>query len=403
MNPSAHSADIPWKSSDAGRLAPFEWRGAVHVVFGENRVEELGERASQLGVRRPLLVTDPGVEAAGHVERAIRSLVDAGFEPLVFDGVAENPTTRHVQAGLELAKTADVDGFIGLGGGSAMDAAKGVNFLLTNGGEMADYWGAGKAAKPLLPMIAAPTTAGTGSEAQSFALIADDHTHRKMACGDRTATPRVALLDPALTLTQPPRVTAVCGLDAVAHALESWASRTRNPVSCMFAAEAWRRLRRGFPQVLRDPADLAARGDVLLGAHLAGHAVESSMLGAAHAAANPLTMRFDVTHGLAVALMLPHVIRFNAARADFLYAELFLHDGDDANPLEGAGEVLARQVCELFEKTGLPGNLAECGVVEAAIPGMAHEAVEQWTARYNPVPVTLADFEALYRRAYNGR
>lgn len=403
MNPSAHAADVPWKSSDGGGLAPFEWRGAVHVVFGEHCIDELGERASQLGVRRPLLVTDPGVEAAGHVERAICSLVDAGFSPLVFDGVAENPTTRHVQSGLDFAKKFDVDGFIGLGGGSAMDAAKGVNFLLTNGGSIADYWGAGKATKPLLPMIAAPTTAGTGSEAQSFALIADEQTHRKMACGDPKATPRIALLDPALTLTQPPRVTAVCGMDAVAHALEAWATRTRNPVSCMFAAEAWRRLRRGLPRVLRAPADLTARGEVLLGAHLAGHAIESSMLGAAHSAANPLTMRFDVAHGLAVALMLPHVIRFNAQQADPLYAQLFLRDDEQESALEGAGEVLARQVVDIFEWTGLPATLAECGVDEAAIPEMAHEAAEQWTARYNPVPVTCSDFEVLYRRAYNGR
>ncbi len=194
-----------------------------------------------------------------------------------------------------------------------MDCAKGINFLYTNGGQMQDYWGVGKAKRPMLPMIAVPTTAGTGSEAQSFALISDAQTHVKMACGDKKAACRVAILDPRLTLTQPPRVTALTGIDAVAHAVETYVTNKRNPISQVFSREAWRLLAANFGRVLEHPGDVTARGAMQLGACFAGLAIENSMLGAAHGLANPLTAHYGIPHGQAVGLMLPHVIRFNAA------------------------------------------------------------------------------------------
>ena len=188
-----------------------------------------------------LLVTDAGLEHAGHPQRAQQSLREAGLEVFLFDGVEENPSDRHVQAGLEQARRHQIDLLVGLGGGSAMDCAKGINFLLTNGGRMADYKGFGKAARPMLPSLGVPTTAGTGSEAQSYALIADEHAHLKMACGDRKAAFRVALLDPELTVTQPAKVTAITGIDALAHAVESYVCTRRNPIAQLFgrAACAW--------------------------------------------------------------------------------------------------------------------------------------------------------------------
>src|SRR5204863_1384379 len=169
-----------------------------------------------------LLVTNPGLEAAGHPQRALASLRDAKLDVFLFDGVEENPTTRHVEACLSFAQAQQIDLIVAVGGGSSMDCAKGTNFLLTNGGSMADYKGFGKATKPMLPSITVPTTAGTGSEAQSFALIADESTHMKMACGDRKAAFRIAILDPEVTVSQPLKVTAVTGIDALAHAVESY-------------------------------------------------------------------------------------------------------------------------------------------------------------------------------------
>ena len=182
----------------------FDFKLPTRIVFGAGRLPELGDLARSLGdVSRVLVVSDPGVVSAGHTQRGIDSLHAAGLATQLFDGLQENPTTAHVEAGLNVAQDFSPDAIVGLGGGSSMDCAKGINFLYSCGGRMQDYWGRDKATGPLLPMIAVPTTAGTGSETQSFALISDAETHVKMACGDKRAAFRVALLDPELTVTQP--------------------------------------------------------------------------------------------------------------------------------------------------------------------------------------------------------
>src|SRR5205814_3377280 len=220
------------------------------------------------------------------------------------------------------ARPFKADLIVGLGGGSTMDTAKGVNFLLSNVGSMADYHGTSKAQNPMLPMIAVPTTAGTGSEAQSYALISDPQTHVKMACGDPKALPRLAILDPGLTATQPPKVAAATGIDAIAHAVETAGCTKRNATSRNLSTQSWQLLESSYEQAITNPHDDEARAKMLLGAHLAGCAIENSMLGAAHATANPLTSEFNITHGLAVGLMLPHVIRFNANNGKNPYSDL---------------------------------------------------------------------------------
>ncbi len=375
----------------------------TRVVFGSGRLAELGPLVRMEGAPPPLpplprgegeprvlVVTDPGIVRAGHVEKALESLRGAGLWATVFDGVAENPTTHHVEAGVAAARQANIDFLVGLGGGSAMDCAKGVNFILTNGGQMSDYWGVGKATKPMLPMIAVPTTAGTGSEAQSFALITDPATHQKMACGDVKAACRAAILDPQLTRTCPPGVAAAAGIDAVAHAVETAGTTRRNAVSMEMSREAWTRLSRAFERVMRDADDDAARADMLLGAHLAGAAIEQSMLGAAHACANPLTARFGITHGVAVGLMLPHVVRFNCE--------------DGANPYVALGlsdEALAMRIERFLDAARLPRTLSELGVTEDSLPALAEEAARQWTASFNPRRVTAVELLQIYRAAFN--
>jgi alcohol dehydrogenase len=269
-----------------------------------------------------------------------------------------------------------------------MDCGKGINFILTNGGRMADYWGTGKAIKPMLPFVAVPTTAGTGSDAQSYALITDPDTHQKMACGDAKALPRVALLDPELTATQPPKVAAATGIDAVAHAVESSGATKRNEVSRLLSLEAWRLLESSFERALSEPSDAEARQRMLLGAHLAGAAIENSMLGAAHALANPLTGLCGVTHGLAVGMMLPHVIRFNSAGGDRPYGDLA------PDP-----ETLARRVESMLDAAGLPRTLAQVDVPEAKLPELVRMAATQWTATFNPRPVGEPELLSIYRSA----
>ncbi len=386
-------------SVDRAGLAAFDHHPLTRVVYGAGALACLGELTRALGVRRVMLVTDPGLEAAGHPQRAVAHLRDAGLEVFVFDGVEENPTTRHVEAGAAFAQQHAVDCLVAVGGGSSMDCAKGTNFLYTNGGAMADYQGFGKAKKPLLPSLTVPTTAGTGSEAQSYALIADESTHMKMACGDRKAAFRVAVLDPEVTVSQPPKVTAVTGIDALAHAVESYVCTRRNAVAQMFARTAWQYLEPNLEVVLRDPTNLEARGAMQLGANLAGNAIENSMLGCCHSCANPLTAHYGLTHGVAVGILLPHAIHFNAPVVGGLYGDLAggagLLNGDLAAP----AEALARRVTELLRCAGLPTTLTECGVSDGILPVLAEEASHQWTARFNPRPVTEADLLRIYEAA----
>jgi alcohol dehydrogenase len=372
------------------------------MVFGPDTLRKLGELVRELCGTRVLLVTDPGLEAAGHPQRALASLRGADLDVFVFDGVEENPTTRHVDKGLAFAQAHHVDFLVAIGGGSSMDCAKGINFLLTNGGSMADYMGFGKASEPMLPSIGVPTTAGTGSEAQSYALIADDQTHMKMACGDRKAAFRVAILDPLVTLTQPAKVTAITGIDALAHALEAYVTTKRNTLSQMFAREAWRLLEPSLEVVLRDPGNVEARGAMQLGAHFAGVAIENSMLGACHACANPLTAHYGLTHGVAIGILLPHVLRFNASAVAPLYNEL-AHEAELLNgDLNVAAESLARRITGLMQVAGLPTTLSACGVASGILPVLAEEAGQQWTGRFNPRPVTEVDLLRLYEEAYGG-
>ena len=361
----------------------------VRVVFSAGAVDRLGEVVRAEGAKRVLLVSDPGIREVGHEERAVRSLYRAGLVVKVFDEVEENPTVVHVGKGVIAAKPFNPDLIVGLGGGSAMDCGKGINFILTNGGRMHDYWGVNKAAKPLLPFVAVPTTAGTGSDAQSAALITDPDTHAKMACWDRKALPRLAILDPELTATQPQKVAAATGIDAIAHAVESSASTRRNETSRQLSKAAWQLLEPAYERAVKDPSDVQARERMLLGAHLSGAAIENSMLGAAHALANGLTAVCGTVHGVAVGLMLPHVVRYNAS-------------GEAGNPyadLEPDAERLARRLEALLDAGSLPRRLPDVGLRESQLSELARVAAKQWTATFNPRQVGEAELLSIYRAA----
>lgn len=379
----------------------FDFQPRTRVIFGAGALSRLGEAARSLGFARTLLVADRGLVSAGHVARAVAVLRESGVEVFEFHDFESNPDTRMVEAGRAFAAPLSVDSIVGLGGGSSLDCAKGVNFLLTNGGRVADFWGYGRASRPMLPMVGVPTTAGTGSEAQSYALISDAETHRKMACGDAGAAFRAVILDPELTVSCPPRVTATAGLDAVAHAVETFVSTKRTPLSELHSREAWRLLDGTYERVLAAPDDVEARAAMQLGAYFAGAAIENSMLGAAHACANPLTARYGTDHGAAVAVMLPAVVRWNAATAGARYAELLRASGravtvDD----ESAGELLARRLEELLGAGGLPSRLGGAGVPSDDFASLAEDAAAQWTGRFNPRPFDAAAALELYESAY---
>ena len=373
-------------------METFDCELKQQVIFGDNTIERLGELTRSLGGSRVLITTDRGIEKAGILARAVSALQSERIAAYVFADVTSNPTTEDVDAAVAVAKTnAPIDLIIGLGGGSSMDCAKGVNFLLTNGGKMVDYWGTNKATQPMLPSIGIPTTIGTGSEAQSFALIAQADTHIKMACGDKKARFGTVILDATLTKTLPRPIAAITAIDAIAHAVESFVSTRHNPMSRMFSRHAWELLNAHFEACL-EPHNATARCKMLFGAYLAGLAIENSMLGAAHACANPLTARYEVIHGVAVALMLPHVIRLNSTVSGEAYRELY-SDGD-----------LADRITILKQIGNLPNRLRDYPVQytigTADIPTLAKEAATQWTAQFNPRPLNIRDFITLYEQVY---
>ncbi|HUS10189.1 MAG TPA: iron-containing alcohol dehydrogenase [Pyrinomonadaceae bacterium] len=377
----------------------FDYQPQTRVVFGEGTIKRLGELACELNFGKTLLVADRGLVASGHVAEALMPLRESGIDVIEFHDFDVNPDTGMIEAGRDFAAPLNIESIIALGGGSSLDCAKGINFLLTNGGRMRDYHGYGKAMRPLLPMIGIPTTAGTGSEAQTYALISDAQTHVKLACGDRQAAFRIALLDPALTVSQPPDITATSGFDAIAHAVETFVTRSRNALSEAFSREAWRLLERNYERVLAQPDDLEARGAMQLGAYFAGTAIENSMLGATHACANPLTAHYGTAHGASIAMLLPSVVRWNAPVAAERYAEL-LRLSTANTKVDDSSESLARRLEELAAAGGLRQSLGEAGVPRSDLSMLAEEAAEQWTGHFNPRPFDLTGALEVYQCAF---
>ncbi len=380
-------------------LLSFDFQPRTRVLFGAGKFATLGELASRaLQFQRTLLVADRGMLACGYVDEAIKLLRQSHLEVFPFHNFSENPDTNMIEAGRAFAAACGIDSIIGLGGGSSLDTAKGINFVLTNGGTMKEYWGHGKATQPMLPMIGIPTTSGTGSEAQSYALISDAETHVKMACGDDKAAFRVALLDPNLTVTQPAYLTATTGFDAIAHAVESFVTTKRTPLSELYSREAWRLLANNFERVLHEPQNIEARAAMQLGAYFAGAAIEASMLGATHSCANPLTAHYGTPHGEAIAALLPTIVRWNAPVVGDRYEELLRIAG--ATTGNDPGETLAQHLEQLARTGKLPQQLRMMGIPTSDLVMLAEAAAQQWTGTFNPRAWSAAGALEVYQWAY---
>ena len=377
-------------------MTSFEFAFSTRLIFGAGTVNRICEVTRELDCSRPLLVADPGIRDAGLVDTVLNLLTNAGLNVEIFDQFGVNPDSTMVDRGVAFATSLNRDSIIGLGGGSSLDCAKGINLILMNGGQISDYRGYGHAKKALLPMVAIPTTAGTGSEAQSYAVISDSTTHLKMACGDPQLAFSTAILDPELTLSQPAQVTASAGFDAIAHAVETAVTTRRTTLSMLFSKEAFRLLNANYERVLTAPNNLEARGAMHLGAFYAGVAIEQSMLGAAHACANPLPAQYQLTHGVALAILLPHVVRWNTKKNKSLYAELM----DSKIPPEQAGTRLAERLVELSKAGGFPTNLKTVGIPMKDLADLAKSAGAQWTGTFNPRPFSESEALEIYQCVY---
>jgi 4-hydroxybutyrate dehydrogenase len=364
----------------------------VAVIFGAGALDRIGEIVKSQGGSRVLLVTDPGIKAAGHVERAIRAMYRAGVTVRVFDKVGENPTTIHVGKGVIACRDYSPDLIVGLGGGSSMDCGKGINFILTNGGRMADYWGTGKAREPLLPFIAIPTTAGTGSEvARGAIVIVDDG--RKLGFHSWNLMPKAAICDPELTLGLPPKLTAATGLDAIAHCMETYMSGAFNPPADGIALDGLERAWHHIVPAVENGSDREARRQ-MMSASMQGAMAFQKGLGCVHSLSHSLGGADPrLHHGTLNALFLPAVIAFNAG-AETVRRERRLERMARAMGLDSEADI-GPAIRALNARLGLPAGLGELGVTPALFERVIDGAMADHCHKTNPREASRDDYRAM--------
>ena len=358
-------------------MTPFDFRPRTRILFGAGEFARLGEVAREQNATRCLVLAGQASVESGHAQEAVRSLKARRMEVFAFHDFTPNPTVAMVEAAREYAGPQAVNLVVGLGDADALDFAKAVNVVIGNGGSIRDYRGYGNVPKPLLPMIAVPTVAGSGNEAQSNCAIYDPEDGSKVICGDPKMFFRTALLDANLTLGQPAALTAANGYDAIGRAVETLFSTRRTPISECFSREAYRLLDSGFSRVLRAPEDLEARSAMLLGAHFAGLAVEYAALGPAHACAQPLVKNYKMLPGAALALVLVPALEW-------------MEQGVD----------LAPRLQHLAAAAELPESLRDAGIPEQVLPRLAEEAAAQWTGRFSSRHFDARAALEIYRAAY---
>lgn len=347
----------------------------ARVEFGPGVVQRLPEFVADLGFKRAFVVTDRGLRAVGIVDKVGKILDAAGVESLVYEDISPNPSTVEIDRGAAHAREFGSAVIIALGGGSPLDAAKGISLLVGNSGAVAadadNLW----AAEPGLPLIAVPTTAGTGAETNGFGVIEDTQARRKVYIGHPSVQPRIAVLDPELTLGLPARVTAATGIDALVHGVESLASRGANAFSRAYAAQAVSLVSHWLPVAYRDGSDLEARSQLMLGAHLAGRALTVSGLGLVHGIGHALTAHTGTPHGIALAAVFEEVMQFSLSDAADAYAEA-------ARAMQTADAIeTVRELCGIVE---IKRPLRELGATTDLLPSMAAATVADAVTKNSP-------------------
>ena len=381
----------------------FVFNTVASIVSSTGSALRLADQCAALAVKRPLLVTDPGLVRIGLIEPVRQALVDAGLDVVMFDQVREDPPEEIVLQAARLGRGEGVDGVVAVGGGSSMDVAKVVAVLLGGDQTLADLYGVNQVTGGRLPLILVPTTAGTGSEVTPVAVITTGET-TKAGVSSATLLPDIAVLDADLTLGLPPAITAMTGVDAMVHAIEAYTSRhKKNPVSDNLARQALVLLGSNIRTAVHEGENREARANMLLGALLAGQAFANAPVAAVHALAYPLGGHYHIPHGLSNSLVLPTVLEFNATHASDLYAEL-------ANIVVGetvSGSNEAKTVAmidalrQLIEDVNLPANLREVNVAKSDLDMLAHDAMlQQRLLINNPRDVTFEDALSIYTAAY---
>ncbi|MAW86735.1 MAG: alcohol dehydrogenase [Phyllobacteriaceae bacterium] len=390
-------------------MTPFTFNTTKSIVFRDGAAAELAETAGGLLGQSVLLVTDPGLRALGLCDPAIDSLERAGHTVTVYDKVEADPSRATLMAATEAAREAGVTGVVGFGGGSSLDIAKLAALLAGSGEDIDAAWGVGNAKGPRLPLVLVPTTAGTGSEVTPVSIITVENDEKR-GVSSPVILPDLAVLDAELTAGLPAHITAATGVDAMVHAIEAYASKSanNNPLSRMIAREALVLLGANIEEAVFNGRNMDARAAMLLGSMLAGQAFANSPVAAVHALAYPIGGIFHVPHGLSNALVLPHVLRFNAAEtvngSERLYAELAPCAFPDLGGEGGSQATCAafiERLASLSERLGLQTKLREVGIGEEHLEQMAADSMKQTRLLVNnPRAVSEADALAIYRAAW---
>ncbi len=371
----------------------FEFSLGARVLYKHGLASELGDLAADLGVRRAFIIADPGVAAVGLLEPVIAGLQSQVEVVGVYTDVPANSSVHSVMAGATAAREAEADLLIAVGGGSPIDTAKAIRIVLTHNGHLLDYQGYNVLDRALVPLIVVPTTAGTGSEVTSFAVIRDEDADLKVTFASNFLVPTIAVLDPALTTSLPPRLTAATGMDAMSHAIETYVSTENSPFSDSLALHAIDLISTHLRDAVRDGANMEARGQLLLASCMAGIAFSNSFLGIVHALSHAVGGKFAVHHGTLNAIFLPPVMRFNSSIAPDRYVRIARAIGVNAGGRSNE-EVIADGIAAVYTlvaECGLPTTLREVGVPEEALPELATIALVDGAIYHNPRVATEAE------------
>jgi len=385
------------------RRCPQELRKFVapEFVFGPGAADLAVRYAMNFEARRVMLVTDPGVRAAGWADKISDSLRGAGMETVVFDRVSPNPRDHEVMDGAEIYRAQGCDAIVAVGGGSPLDCAKGIGAVATNEAHVLTFEGVDQVPVPCPPLICLPTTSGTGAEVSQFAIVTDTGRGVKIAIVSKTMIPDVALLDPLLTTTMDPALTAATGLDALTHAVEAYVSNASFAVTDLFALSAMRRIAASLKDAIDNPRDMCARSEMLLASLEAGLAFSNAILGAVHAMAHALGGLLDLPHGECNALLLPHVVRYNYDASPERFRAVGEAVGADLRGLadEAAREALIARIEEIKRQAGVTGNLADLGVTPDDLAKLAANAAADPCLLTNPKAASPEEIRRIYEQA----
>jgi len=383
----------------------FSVNQPTQILFGVNAVKQLGETVTKFGGRRVFLVADPGLKKAGIIKQITAELKKAKIPFTLYDKVTPEPGLKLADQGAALAKKDKADCVVGVGGGSALDIAKAISILLTNGGKAEDYLGLGKIKLSGVPKIMIPTTAGTGAEVTFTAVFINEKTNSKGGMNGDPLYPDAAILDPALTLSLPPHVTAATGIDAFTHALEAFVSTGAHAISDMYALEAIDLISNNLRLAYANGANLEARSAMLMGSLLGGKALATAGVGLVHAMAYPLGGMFNTAHGLANAVLLPYVVEYNIIGNPVKFAMIAQIMGYETEglPVRDAAELAVEAIHQLNADVGIPAGLSGLNIPADKIPEMARIALTVTRpVENNPRRPTEEDVISVYEAAFNG-